>query len=122
MIEFGDGLWEKLAEYGISGKMWRVLRSIYENVESSVLVNDNHTRFFSINVGLRQGCLLSPILFAIYINGLAEEINCLDLGVKLVIRRNRSISNLLFADDIVLISDKQEKLQQLMDKTFIQQK
>jgi hypothetical protein len=63
-----DGLWEKLAEYGISGKMWRVLRSIYENVESSVLVNDNHTRFFSINVGLRQGCLLSPT-FAIYING-----------------------------------------------------
>src|SRR5579872_4993872 len=84
MIEFGDGLWEKLAEYGISGKMWRVLRSIYENVESSVLVNDNHTRFFSINVGLRQGCLLSPILFAIYINGLAEEINEEHLGVKLI--------------------------------------
>ena len=55
--------------------MWRVLRSIYENVESSVLVNDSQTRFFNIDTGLRQGCLLSPILFALYINGLAEEIN-----------------------------------------------
>ena len=69
-----EGLWEKLAEYGISGKMWRVLRSIYESVESSVLLEGSCTSFFKVDVGLRQGCILSPILFAIYINGLAEEI------------------------------------------------
>ena len=41
-----EGLWEKLAEYGMQGKMWRVLRSIYKCVESSVLLDDRNTRFF----------------------------------------------------------------------------
>ena len=41
-----DGLWDKLHEYGVKGKMWRMLRNMYENVESSVLVNDSQSSFF----------------------------------------------------------------------------
>ena len=70
-----EGLWEKLAEYGISGKMWRVLRSIYENVESSVMLGGNNSRFFPINVGLRQGCILSPILFLLLMDWQKRSIN-----------------------------------------------
>ena len=55
-----EGLWEKLHEYGLRGKMWRVLRSIYGCVESSVLVNDSETRFFTIEVGLRQDVFFHP--------------------------------------------------------------
>jgi len=47
-----DGLWEKLYKYGIRGKLWRVLRSVYDSVESSVLINDHRTRFFRVDVGL----------------------------------------------------------------------
>ncbi len=94
-----DGLWEKLYEYGMTGKMWRVLRNIYDSVESSVLVNDRQSRFFSIDTGLRQGCLLSPILFAIYINGLAEEITREKLGAKIVKYSDDRIGILMYADD-----------------------
>lgn len=45
-----DGLWDKLYEYGMKGKMWRVLRSIYDSVESAVLVNDTQSRFFNIDM------------------------------------------------------------------------
>jgi hypothetical protein len=51
-----DGLWEKLHTYGIQGRMWRVLRNIYEAVESSVLVGDTQSRFLRIDVGGRQSC------------------------------------------------------------------
>src|SRR4051794_19996914 len=43
-------------------------------VESCVLVGQDRTEWFSIEAGLRQGCILSPILFAIFIDGLAREI------------------------------------------------
>jgi len=112
-----DGLWEKLYGYGIKGKMWRVLRSVYESVESSVLVNDHRTRFFKVDVGLRQGCLMSPILFALYINGLAEEIKKANIGARIIRKKKQRCSILLFADDIALIAEDKASLEKLMEIT-----
>jgi hypothetical protein len=110
-----EGLWAKLYEYGFRGKMWRVLKKMYESVESSVLVGEERSEFFSIDVGLRQGCILSPILFLLFINGLGEEINKLGLGVK----HGRSrVSLLMFADDIVLIAENKEDLEKIMQVTI----
>ena len=103
-----DGLWQKLHAYGIQGRMWRVLRNIYEAVESSVLVGDKQSRFFRIDVGVRQGCLMSPILFALYINGLAEELKKDNIGAKVVQYNEEQISILMFADDIGLVGSKSE--------------
>src|SRR6185503_19056886 len=109
--------WQKLHEYGVRGKMWRVLRSIYESVESSVLVNDARTRFFKVDVGLRQGCLMSPILFALYINGLAEEIKKSGIGARIIICWRDSCGILMFADDIVLMAEDRADLERLMGIT-----
>ena len=65
-----DGLWYKLWKAGIKGKMWRTLKNIYRKVQSSVLLGGNRTAWFDIEVGLRQGCILSPLLFDIFINDL----------------------------------------------------
>ena len=73
------------------------------------MVNESNSRFFNIDIGLRQGCLISPILFAIYINGL-EEINRENL--------NNNVKILMFADDIALIADSRESLDKLMQITF----
>jgi len=113
-----DGLWEKLHGYGIKGKMWRVLRSVYEAVESSVIVNDQRTRFFKVDVGLRQGCLMSPILFALYVNGLAEEIKNANVGARIIVSKSDRCGILMFADDIVLIAEDREALKMLMEISF----
>ena len=76
--------------------MWRVVKNIYESVESSVLVNNDRTDWFELHTGVRQGCILSPILFNIFIDGLASSINKQRWGVKV---KDRDISLLLFADD-----------------------
>ena len=112
-------MWEKLYNYGVKGKLWRVLRSVYDSVESCVLINDHRTRFFRVDVGLRQGCLMSPILFALYINGLAEEIKGAGIiGAKIVISREERCGILMFADDIVLIAEDREDLERLMKTTM----
>ena len=62
--------------------MWRVLKAMYNNVESSVRVNGERTEWFGVEVGVRQGCVLSPVLFNIFINGLVEAVNELGMGLK----------------------------------------
>ena len=60
---FREGLWQMLQKVGVSGKLWRVLVNMYEVVESCVLVGKDRSEWFELEVGLRQGCILSPILF-----------------------------------------------------------
>jgi hypothetical protein len=110
-----DGLWYKLWKAGIRGKMWRTLRNLYRKVESSVLLGKNRTDFFNIEVGLRQGCILSPLLFNIFVSDLRDYLQSLGRGVKW---GNTRISMLYFADDIVLMAESKEDLELLLDAVF----
>ena len=106
------GLWRRMWEIGIKGKMWRVVRNLYQSVQSCVLVNDERTDWFPVNRGLRQGCPLSPILFNIFIDGLARAIKELGRGLRV---GSLEVSLLLFADDIVLLADNREAIQEMLD-------
>ena len=66
------------------------------------------TDWFNIEVGLRQGCVLSPILFSIFIDGLAEKVKSAG-GVKY----GRSV-----ADDIVLVAENPKMLQRMLDIVY----
>jgi hypothetical protein len=99
-------LWFKLEGLGMNsqGKFLKALKSLYSNVECSVRLNGKLSTWFNVNAGLRQGCILSPGLFNLYINDLACKIKSLNKGVKL---QNENISLFMYADDIVLISEKE---------------
>ena len=56
--------------------------------------------------------MLSPILFSIFINGMAKDIIKSEMGIPI---RNKKMSILLYADDIVLITEKQQDLEKGMD-------
>jgi hypothetical protein len=111
---FRAGLWQKIADAGVKGKMWRVLKSIYESVESCVMVNGHLTDWFQIHAGVRQGCVLSPLLYALFINGLVEELNALNRGVAIE-EGGQKLSALLYADDIVLVAANKQDLQRMLD-------
>jgi len=57
--------------------------------------------------GVRQGSVLSPILFSVFISGVVEEWKRAGIGVTIGSRR---FGGLLFADDIVLIADSVSQL------------
>ena len=92
--------------------MWKVVKGMYNVVQSAVLVGDEQTEWFNLSTGMRQGCVMSPILFSLFINGLAKEINDKTKGIKVGERRVRL---LLYADDIVLLAESAEDLQNMLD-------
>ena len=105
-------LWFKLMSIGISGKILDAIQSLYERVQCTVKVNDLFSPWFPVTHGVKQECKISPTLFSIYINDLAQEINRLNCGVNL---DGTIISVLLYADDIVLIAPTEENLQLMLD-------
>ena len=70
------------------------------------------TDSFSVESGVRQGDNLAPTLFTLYINDLIPVINELDVGVSI---GDSEISILLYADDIVLLSDSPSGIQQQLN-------
>ena len=108
-----DCLWYKLLTMGISGKMFHAVKSLYDNVKCAVKVNDVITPFLDVILGVKQGCKLSPTLFAIYINDLAEEIKSLNCGLEI---GDDQLALLLYADDIVLLAPTEESLQLMLNK------
>ena len=69
-----DGLWYKLWDMGVKGRMWRVIKKMYESSESAGLLEGEKLDTFKIEQGVAQGCSLSPILFSVFINDLLKEV------------------------------------------------
>ena len=76
---FRDGLWLRLWTIGVRGKMWRVIKQLYSDVESRVKTGNGLTEWFKLHCGLRQGCPLSPTLYNVFIDGLVRELKGLGL-------------------------------------------
>ena len=109
-------LWQKLkTRYGLNGNFLSALQSTYENVSCTVKVNHQYSEWFDVNTGVKQGCLLSPTLFALYIDDLARELNSGTFGVQV---NNRNIAALLYADDIVVLAPDARNLQKLIDLVY----
>ncbi len=62
-----------LTVYGVEGKLFEGIKSCYENASASVRVNGELSESFSVEVGVRQECEMSPWLFNIYMDGCIRE-------------------------------------------------
>jgi hypothetical protein len=107
-----DCLWFKMLQIGISGKFLAAIKSLYKDIQCAVRVNGILSDYFSVNNGVKQGCVLSPTLFSIYVDDLVNNVKQCECGVKVM---DDEISILLFADDIAIIAPTEEKLQRLLN-------
>ena len=77
-------------------------------------VGNDVSEWFPINVGLRQGCVISSWLFNVYMDDVVQEVNARVLwkSLELVseIGSMLEINQLLFEDDTALVADSEEKL------------
>ena len=92
---------------GLNGKLLRVIRNMYQAVKSCVKLCGNYSDRLSI--GLRQGEIISPIMFSLFVEDLEMYLqNGLDSGICL---NDICLILLLFADDMVILSLTPDDLQ-----------
>lgn len=108
-----EGLYLKLIDSGVGGKFYDLIKSMYTASQCAVKIGNQRTEFFPQGRGVRQGCSLSPTLFNIYINQLANMLEHAPFqGLTL---HDTEIKCLLYADDLVLLSPTKEGLQDGLD-------
>nr|WPH61295.1 reverse transcriptase [Somniosus microcephalus] len=108
-----EGLYYKLLQCGIGGKVYDLIKSMYLKNKCGVKIGDKRTDFFTQRRGVRQGCNLSPTLFNIYINELADMLEQSESpGLRLL---DGEVKSLFYADDLVLLSPTEQGLQQQLD-------
>ena len=93
---------------GISYKFVKIIEAIYTDTKSAVWNGEELSEYFQTNSGVKQGCLLSPLLFSLYINDLHDN-----LGGGMNID-NINIRLLMYADDIVILADEVDTLQKMI--------
>ena len=85
---------------------------MYAKVKSCVRSDDGLTKLFAYKRGLRQGCLLSPLLFALFLNDLN---NFLLDGAEGITLWDTRLCAMLYADDLILVAESSADLQAQMD-------
>ena len=85
---------------------------MYTDPMSCVQINGYLGKWFKVKSGVRQGDSLSPTLFSIFINDLAQSMRDVEGGVMI---QNEMLSLLMYADDIVLLSENTPKAQCQLD-------
>ena len=90
-------MWNIMAEFGIPVKLINLVKTCYRDSKSCVQVGKKKTECFDINSGLRQGCLLSPMLFNLILEKVKRSMEEVRGGVNL---GDVNVKVLAFADDV----------------------
>jgi hypothetical protein len=106
-----DGLFYKLYKK-IHPTYWYILKKYFDSSQGIIRNTINIDHEFQITCGVKQGGILSPYLFNLFINGILTE--CLEKNIGAIFK-NINVSIVAYADDIILISQADKHLQILLD-------
>lgn len=101
---------QKLANWSIGPKMFKIIKSFLINRKFSVRINNNFSNVFSLYNGIPQGSPLSVTLFIIAFDDLSR-----------IISANKSVDHCIYADDLYVISKEQsnDKIKEAFSQTLI---
>ena len=107
-------LWATLRAYNINANLINVIQQLYDRASSAVYLNGSVGDWFRTTVGVRQGCLLSPTLFNVFLERIMTE--ALEDHIGTVSIGGRTITNLRFADDIDGLAGEEQELAKLVER------
>ena len=99
-----EELWYCMRKSGMSEKYVRMVQDMYKDSVTAVRCATGMTEAFKVKVGLHQGSALSPLLFAIVIDRLTDEV------------REPAPWTMIYADDIVICSESRENVETKLEK------
>src|SRR4051794_27235422 len=92
--------------------MFDTIVSMYRGTSGCVRVGGECSGSFEMQTGVRQGSVLSPLLFNLFMEGLADRLRAAGVGVRL--GTAYLLSCLLFADDVALVAESVSDLSRLI--------
>ena len=107
-----ESMWKILRHHGIPPKIVALIKMMYKDPKCRVICNNTTTESFKVTTGVKQGCLLSPILFILAMNWVMKETTKdRKRGIRWTL--TSVLEDLDYADDVGLLSscykDMQEK-------------
>ena len=105
-----DGLFYKLLQNKIGGKFYDLIKNLYSKSKCSIKFGFQRTEYFEYANGVRQGCILSPMLFNLYLNEIPTLLDTMKTD-PVLLPDGSKLNCLLYADDLILISHTAEGLQ-----------
>ena len=92
-------IWWSLRKKGILEREIKAIMEMYTNIKTSIKVEYTRSESLDVKVGVHQGSILSPLLFALVVDEVTKNI------------REGVVKEMLYADDIVLVSDSWEEVE-----------
>src|SRR5437867_1832385 len=108
-----DKLAEVMVKAGIPDLERRLIINLYWRQHAAVRWDGEVSREVGVERGVRQGCVISPMLFNLYSEFMIQEAM---EGVEGIGFGGVNITNLRYADDAVLVAEKRRKMQQMIDR------
>ena len=105
-----ETIWKLMKHYGIPQKLINIIQQLYEDSSCQIIHNGKLTDPFPVKTGVRQGCMLSPTIFLIVIDWIMRRTTeGSNTGIQWTFIKH--LEDLDFADDIGLLSHKQQHAQ-----------
>ena len=116
-----ESIEKALCRKGVPSGVVRVVQSLYAGALTNISVGKTMTRAININAGVKQGCPLSPLLFNLILDELAERLEATGCGLEL---NELVIPAVAFADDFVSLAKDTVEMNVLMKVggTFFEEK
>ena len=91
---------EDVEVYWVDPKITSLIEAMYDNVECAVVINDQLIERFRVEMGVTQGCLLSPILFSLFLEFVMADLKSLCKKFKL---DTKITFDIRYADDTMIM-------------------
>ena len=110
-------VWRVLARFGVPQKMILVIHQFHDGMRTCVrLENRVCSDWFAVEQGLRQGCVLAPVLFTIFLVHLRKEMGArrregVTSGEQVLAT---SLKGMLYVDDAGVVSQSPKQLREMM--------
>ena len=111
-----DAIMYVLHKEGLKNKTWLTVKKLNEKLTASINTKYGPTRNIKIRDSIRQGGVLSVIMYATLMDEISKEIKKHNIGIKLPDSETK-IGCLLWMDDVALIANEHSHMQKMLDIT-----